>query len=216
MVAPAWSDAELAKLERMAGNTPLPLLTKVYNQWARVMGYSLRTQKAILRRGYEIGLSFELVGDWITCEYIAGVLGCHRSRPGEWVEDGLLKAWRTGRGVRRKPYIRREWLREMARSHSEKLAGYGEGPLTVLLEDDELVEWLMGLGQRRPRPTPRKRVRCVDTGRVYPSIKAAAAAVFVTHRAITHAIRRGTRSAGCRWEFMTNCDNHARGGGYGP
>lgn len=55
----------------------------------------------------------------------------------------------------------------------------------------ELEDWPSRCG----RP-----VRCVETGQEWPTIKAAAATVFVIPQSISHALRTGRRCAGFRWE----------------
>lgn len=53
------------------------------------------------------------------------------------------------------------------------------------------------LGGRRPR-----RVMAIETGTVYESYRAAAAAVFVIPQGITRACRSGGRAAGLHWRYL--------------
>ena len=48
----------------------------------------------------------------------------------------------------------------------------------------------------------RRKVRCVDNGVVFQSVKRAASLVGVTDSAIANAARLGTTSAGKRWEYV--------------
>lgn len=57
-----------------------------------------------------------------------------------------------------------------------------------------------GLGLPPLRPVNRP-VRCLDTGVVYPNVKSAAQALWVTENAVRVAIYRGHACQGYRWAY---------------
>lgn len=200
-----WAADELELLERLAGNIPVPMLEQTFHAWAGRHGRPKRSRSAILYQGYARGLSFELVGDWITIEYVCKVLGCSPGVPEHWIWSEWLRVWRPKvvsgrRSTRRKPYFRREWVREMVRERPELLAEYGNEQLLTLLEDGELVKWMIGLRLRRPRAVAPIPVRCVESGEVYRSMRAASRSMRVQHRDIRYAVDRGVRVCGYHWE----------------
>jgi hypothetical protein len=54
-----------------------------------------------------------------------------------------------------------------------------------------------------------KAVVCVETGHVYPSIKAAARAAYVAKAVMQRAIRNGWAANSCHWQFVkaTDCND---------
>jgi hypothetical protein len=54
----------------------------------------------------------------------------------------------------------------------------------------------------RPFPKKRKPVTCVETGQVFVSLRAAAAAVGVGPSKICRALKLGTLSANCHWRYF--------------
>ena len=59
-----------------------------------------------------------------------------------------------------------------------------------------------GLGRFPKQPPNRKRVRCVDTGEVFPSVAAAARSCGMSRASIADAVSgRRQKAGGKRWEF---------------
>jgi PAS domain-containing protein len=98
-------------------------------------------------------------------------------------------------------YVSRAAWRRLARQRPQALGGFSADRLFQLLEDRELAEQV---ASRYPRPRGDWRVRCVETGQVWPSAVKAAAELHVSQAAITLAMRqaRPVRVLGMRFEAL--------------
>jgi hypothetical protein len=116
-----------------------------------------------------------------------------------WIERGLLPAWRR-RAVAgaTRFYVARRDLVAFAKEHPELLGGIPAQRLVMALEDERLAAEIAE--KHRRRPAAARRVRAVEAGKVFPSVRAAARAMWVTHQAIQFALRSGGTCAGFHWE----------------
>ena len=185
---PAWSEAEAEYLERLAGDVPFPeLLTRMRTKASR-QGWPQRSEKAILMRLWRAGLHASArTGAVVTTGGVAEILGCPATRVESWLRRPRVTEILQPRRVRQVRYIERRAWRRLAREMPQILGGYGVDALFALLEDRELAE---SVASRYRRPCGDWRVRCVETGRIYSSCGAAAAAHHVTQACISLAIRQ--------------------------
>jgi len=73
----------------------------------------------------------------------------------------------------------------------------------IALESESLVEFITTNYPNRSRGiTPPKRVRCVETGRVYNSYAEAAKDNYVTRSGIYKAVRKGQKANGYHFELV--------------
>ena len=193
-----WSPAELMQLESMAGDMPASLLTRSYRIWASLNGYPRRSKAAIESAVCRNGMSLEATGRWVTLGNIYRTLGIPADGPQRWVDTGLLLSRHQSAGRRPVQYVRRDDLLAFARQHPDRLGGIPVERLALLLEDEELAEAIAAAHPRRP--WHRKAVRCVETGKTFPTTRAAAAAIWVRRQAITYALRTGGTAGGFHWQ----------------
>lgn len=194
MKPPRWTAAEMEALEDIAGNYPPDRFSGVYNNWAAHNGYVLRSHQALLTKLSRQGLSARACGDWISSGYICEVLGVGADTPKRWSTRYGIPCHRDGRKAR---FYRRSDLRRVAQERPAIFGGISPSRLFMLLEDRELADRIAGShGRRGMDPKP---VRAVETGWLYPSVRAAAARVHVTRQAIQYAIRTGRTAAGYHW-----------------
>lgn len=197
MTAARWSQVELDHLAEICGDKPGPRLLLAYNIWAGRSGFPKRTEGAMQRKITQLGLTRRVSGEWVGTGVIAEALGVSINTPGRWIAAGLLTGQRCNNGPRAQRYVRRADLVAFARKRPDLFAGVASSRLVMLLEDEQLADQLAAMpGKRRGQPRP---VRCVETGRVFASTKAAADHHFVVRSAITQAIRRNSRAAGHHW-----------------
>jgi hypothetical protein len=78
--------------------------------------------------------------------------------------------------------------RRLARTMPRVLGGFSSDALFALLEDRDLAD---AVAAAHPRPMGDWRVRCVETGQIWPSCGAAARELHVTQAAVSLAIRQG-------------------------
>jgi hypothetical protein len=192
-----WSDAEREELSFLAGNVPSDRLCRSYNHWASCNGYPLRTRLALVVMAGRLRLSLRTYGSYVTPGLITSLLPFSAQVCDRWIRLGWLPVYRPP-GSRHR-YIARADLVAFARARPLELAGCSYEVLMQLLEDHALAVLIAGFPSRRAN-TP-KAVLCVESGRVYPSICAAARAHYVVHRAITWAIETGNCAAGRHWTW---------------
>jgi hypothetical protein len=199
---PAWLPEESEYLERLAGDVPFPELLSRMRRRATAMGWPSRSEKAILMRLQRIGLQASArTGAVVTTGGVAEILGCPATRVESWLRRPQVTAILQPRWIGSTRYIERRAWRRLAREMPRILGGYSVDALFALLEDRELSE---SIATRYRRPCGDWRIRCVETGRVYSSCGAAAAAHHVTQACISLAIRqrRPVRALGLTFEAM--------------
>lgn len=193
---PNWSAAELEALEDIATNLPSDLLSKRYNHWAAQNGYVQRTNYALRTKCSRLGIVCRATGEWVSAGFVRDVLGVGNDTPQRWTDRKWVTAHRDPRGRRT---FRRADLVRMAKKRPAAFGGIPADRLFLLLEDRQLCDDIAARFPRRamdPRP-----VLAVETGWRYPSIRAAAAKVFITRQAIQEAIRTGGTAAGYHWSY---------------
>lgn len=194
MKPPQWTTEEEEMLFGLVGDLPWSVVVSVYNRWAVVNGYSLRTRRALHRRVNVAGYSIKAIGTWIDITTVAELLGTTGECIRRWARDGMIKTYREGK----KYYIKRESLRAHAKRHPELFSGKRRDDLFILLDDRPLADQLadMPVG---PRKGHKKPIMCVETGKIYQSYQLAAKTHYVTRSSLTSAVRKGTPSAGYHW-----------------
>ena len=192
-----WSQEELDQLDHLTGNIPWKYVPRTYNKWASDNGYPLRTTTSLVRKQETKGFRRRVIGDWITTGTIAKTLGLSYSSPRYWIQQGWLPATRFGEGRAWSHYVKRSDLRQFARKHSHLLAGLDRGALAQLLESEDLADYLAELPPRHKGNTP---VKCVETGRIYPSItKAARHGAYVVPQRLSRVLNTNRTANGYHW-----------------
>lgn len=194
MKPPRWSTAELDMLEEIAGDQPPDQLIIIYNKWATKHGHAKRTRGAILTRLSRSGITAKAVGDWVSSGYICATLGVGLDTTQRWSDRRGIPCHRGSRNAR---FFRRSDLRRVAKKQPETFGGIAANRLFLLLEDRELAD---SIAERFPRRAMEPRpVRTIETGWLYPSVRAAAARFNICRQAIQHSIRTGGTAAGYHW-----------------
>ena len=159
-----------------------------YQLKARQMGWPERSASAILQRLHRTGqYGRARQGGCLTSGGVAELLGCHHSRVNAWFKRPKLVAILQPRRVGGFWYSDRSAWRRVAREMPQVLGGFGADALFLLLEDRELAE---DVARRCPGFWGDKRIRCIETGRIWPSCSAAADALHVDYTTISLAIKQ--------------------------
>lgn len=189
----AWNDDEIDALLSLVGDVPRPLLVQAYNNWAAHHNRPHRTLSAIRNKAREFGLSFRPRGTWLTDVEIARVLNIPRRRVERWARtyDDFPRR-RIGGGS----YIYRPHLVRWLKDRPWLAGGVSQSDLFCLLEDEDLAEYIATTYPYPPTSVP---VRCLTTGKVYPSATAAANAIHVVRTAVEVAIKENRAVAGHRF-----------------
>ena len=197
-----WKKPEVDFLDSLAGDYPIQEVVNRYQRKARDMKWPYRSKEAIHRKMIRMGYNIRVkTGEWVTTGGAAEILGCPGTRVEAWLRtkrnhEILEPVWR---GDTR--YISRLSWRRLARQRPAVLGGFDADRLFQLLEDRKLAD---AVALRYPRPRGDWRVRCVETGQVWPSATKAAAELHVSQSAITLAMRqeRPVRVLGMQFEAL--------------
>ena len=187
-----WTPEDVEMLCSLAGDLPWPMVGAAFNRRR-----PHRTATALRRKADDLGLLRRSVGQFITAGAIVGVAGFNYERIRQWILSGELKARRYGKGSAFPYYICRKDLRAFAQQHPEQFGGLSKGDLVQLLDSEKLAEEIAAMGL--PRRSQKVPVVCVETGKRFESIEAAARAAYVTSTRMKAVLRDGTRANGLRY-----------------
>jgi DNA-binding transcriptional MerR regulator len=194
----AWKTEELDTLQELAGDVPWPQLTRLYNLSMGQRGYTTRTETAIRRKCNELGLRVACQGEWVNAGFVCKLLGISYESVRGWIIRGWLPAKRFGDTRGNRYYFTRSDLRKLAKARPRLFGGYDVAVLTQLLDDEHTAEWIAD--QQLPRLFQPRTVICIETGKRYKSISAAARDVYVVPKCIFEALDRPNKtSAGYHW-----------------
>jgi len=200
MSAPRWSAEEVAYFLELAGEIPWPRAVARMRRKARECGWPVRTEKALLTWARKRGIACRARQTTWTTAYGAGeLLGCPPKRVEAWLRVPETRAILTPERVGSILYIERSSWRRLARQRPQVLGGFSAAALFLLLEDRELAEQV---ARQHPVGNGDWRVRCVETGRIWPSCSAVARHFHVTPGAVSVAIRRGRPLAAAGLTFV--------------
>ena len=197
-----WSSEELTTLELLAGDVPWPALPDAYWNTVRQHGYPRRTATALRRKCNDLGLGRAAIGRWVNAGLICQLMEISYEAVQTWMRSDLLPGKRFGETKGHRYYFRRCDLRHLAGTHPHLFGGLPISNLTQLFDDAKLAAKIAEL--ELPKHQQRRPVLCVETGKTYPSISAAARAVYVTPKCIYDALDHPTKtSASCTWRSST-------------
>jgi hypothetical protein len=182
-----WSPDEIAHLDQMAGELPFAVLVKSMRGKAKQRGWPVRSAKSITERLNRTHQARRArVGDWTSCYGAAEILGCAGSRIEAWLRRPRIVEALDIRVVGTVRYITRASWRRLAREMPRVLGGFSADALFLLLEDRKLAD---SVAEQYPRAIGDWRIRCVETGQIWPSCNVAAGELHVSQAAISKGIR---------------------------
>lgn len=194
-----WTEQEDDMLAEMAGDSPWPMVCRAYRMWAKKQGLPERTPLAMRKRCLHKKISRKSVGKVITTGLICQLLGIDPKTVHKWLKAGYLPYKRYGQKYSTH-FILRSDLRGLARERPHLFGGQSVGTLTQLLDNEQLAEEIAAM--ELPSLLQAKPVICVETGRRYRSIQAAAKVVYVTPQTLVVAVKNPNRTAaGYRWRL---------------
>jgi hypothetical protein len=195
--AARWSPEDVEMLAGLCGDMPWPLVVDAFGRWATRNGRPQRTENALLRLCNRRRIPRRTCGAWITTDAIMQLAQVTHGRVTRWIQSGELPARKFNAGGIH--YLKRADLRTFARRHPHEFGGVSLPALIQLLDNEQLAQRLHEM--ELPRPVQLRPVRCVETGRQFESIRAAARACYVTHQRMLQVVGRPERTAnGLHWE----------------
>ena len=201
MTGSPWTTHELDTLTLLAGDVPWPVLPRIYWNTVRYHGYPSRTPAALRHKCDELGLSRAAIGNWVNAGLICTLMEVSYESITAWRCSGILPGTRYGDTRGHRYYYKRSDLHHLARTHPHLFGGLSFAALTQLFDDARRAKRVVELGL--PKLQQCRPVLCVETGKVYPSLSAAARAVYVTTKCISVALDHPTKtSASLTWRSV--------------
>lgn len=201
---PEWTKKEIEYLDQLAQAMPIVSVYRTYNRWAADNGFKTRTLSAIEHKVYRQCGSTKPILNYFLFTEIAQLLDIPYCTVAGWkcLKTKPLDVYQRHK-KKGHNYVSRKNFRQFALNHPEKLGGTNRRGLLVLLEDEQLVDDILKAHPKRNTPVhPPKRVLCIETNKIYPSICEASRANFVARPTMTRAIKHGWRTNGYHFEFL--------------
>lgn len=198
-----WTQEETDQLLDLVQSLPLKRLVRAFNMWARMRKIPERTAGSIDKRIRKLGYSTRPEIEYYSFSKVAQILKVPRNTVAGWKKltvDPLETYQHDGKKFAFNYVTKKELLR-FAKKRPECFGGVDQVGLGLLLEDADLAREILRQYPKRPkRKFAEKRVRCIETGRIYGSLGEAARDVFVSRQGISRAIRVGHRANGYHFE----------------
>jgi hypothetical protein len=197
-----WSAEELDILYLLVGDVPWPVLPQTYCNTVCQLGYPKRTGTALRRKCNDLGLQRAAIGKWVNAGLICELMEISYEAVQTWMRNGLIVGKRFGDTQGHRYYFTRSSICTLARKHPHFFGGLPVSNLTQLFDNITLAEEIAAL--KLPKYQQKRPVLCVETNITYPSISAAARAVYVTPKCISTALDDPAKtSASFTWRSCT-------------
>lgn len=194
-----WSDLDLQILRDIAESLPPRLLVQTFNCVAAKHNRPPRTRNAIYLKCNDLNLSVKPLYNTLTTDRIIDALGIDDNIMQKWIRKGL-KTSRYSKKQRSRHYISISDLRKFARQHPHEFGGVDSTELFFLIEDQELVDQIKENYPQRIKLAGPMRVRCIETGQVFPSQAQAAKHFHLYRSSLYKAIKYKKAVAGYHFE----------------
>lgn len=179
-------------------------VVRAYNVVARQKNWTPRSLNSIRHKLTRLGISSNVLCGYYTLSKVASLLNVSRYTVQGWTQlkKNPLATYRK-QGFKTFKYVTPLMFKKFAQMQKVKLGGLDRVGLLILTEDPDLVDEILHAYPRRiDCRFPRKRVRCIETGKIYSSMTAAARDVHVVRQGISRAIEQGHRAAGYHFEVI--------------
>jgi hypothetical protein len=198
-----WTKEETETLLDLVQSLPLRRLVKALNMRNRMRGRPDRTTNSIDKKIRSLGYSTRAEIVYYSFSKVARILKVPRNTVAGWKKltvDPLETYQHNGKKFAFN-YVTKKELLKFAQKRPECFGGVDQIGLGLLLEDADLAREILRQHPKRPKPAyASKRVRCVETGKIYASLGEAARDVYVARQGISKAIRNGHRANGYHFE----------------
>ena len=190
-----WTPEDLEVLSELAGELPWQLVVRRFNQRRPP-----RTPMAMQRKAEQLGLSMQPQGEFISIGDIRTFTGYSYEKIYNWIKIGLPAVARSD--AKNSPrFVSRRQLRRFAVKYPEQFGGIGQSELTQLFDSEIAASRITKM--QLPRLTKSYVIECVETGRRYPSIAAAAREVFTHKKNIWNSVTHGTAACGLHYRRVS-------------
>lgn len=194
-----WTADEEAIIEQLSLSMPPKRLYQTYCRVVAQKGFPKRSEPSFRSKLRAMGIPLMPEIDWYKLDQLAQIFGTTRHKVFKLVKQGL-KAEKESEHRNQPWFVSRVELKRFARKNPELFREFNKDGLFVVFEDEKLVDRIMSepviFQPNRYNPTP---VRCLETGKVYASYRAAGRAVYVDPSAIHKSARHGYKAGGYHW-----------------
>lgn len=201
----SWTQEETDELLDLVQSLPLKRLVRAYNMWARMRGYESRTLRGIDKKIRRLGYSTKAEITYYSFSKIAKILKIPRNTVAGWKKLTVnpLETYQHDGKRFAFNYVTTKELLKFAKRRPECLGGVDQIGLGLLLEDADLAREILRQYPKRFKPQfAQKRVRCIETGKIYGSIGEAARDMHVVRQGVSKAITDGYRANGFHFELV--------------
>ena len=195
-----WSELDVQILQDIAESLPPSKLVQVFNNLAAKNNRPTRTRNAIFLKCNDLNLSVYPVYSTLTTDRIIASLKIDDNTIYKWINRKGLRTTRGSKKARSRHYITIQDFRSFARKHPEELAGVDSIELFFLVEDQDLVDYIKENYPKAVKHSRPMKVRCIETGQVFPSQAKAAKHFNLYRSALFRAIKYGKTAAGYHFE----------------
>jgi hypothetical protein len=155
---------------------------------------------AMQQKAEQLGLLLQPQGEFISIGDIRTLTGYSYEKIYNWIKIGLPAVARSN--AKNSPrFISRMHLRKFAKKHPEQFGGIAQSELTQLIDSEIIASKITKM--QLPRLTKSYVIECVETGRRYPSIAAAARKVFAHKKSIWNSVTHGTAACGLHYRRVS-------------
>jgi hypothetical protein len=188
--SPRWQPAELKYLQSIIYSSSVAELIPKLQTWQKNKGLHIRSGDAIRRKCLLLGRDKDYQEDRLSISQLAKMLDIHRARINLWLLRGLPH---TQKYRNREVSITVKDFQAWAELNPGYLHSIDRTNLNYFLSEDSI--------DRIPKRSPfKRRVRCVETGQIFDSMQAAAAAIGAHKVNVYRAIEHNGKCKGYRWE----------------
>jgi hypothetical protein len=182
-------------LSDLAGELPWQLVAERFNQRRPP-----RTAIAMQQKAEQLGLSMQPQGEFISIGVIKTLTGYSYEKIYNWIKIGFPAIARSN--AKNSPrFISRIHLRKFAKKHPKQFGGIAQSELTQLINSEIIASKIKKM--QLPKLTKSYLIECVETGRQYPSIAAAARGVFTHKKNIWNSVTHGTAACGLHYRRVS-------------
>lgn len=196
-----WSKEELEALKECANTGPTPFVVYNYNRWAKNNDKPKRSRNSIENKLQVLGLSKVSIHQYYSRTHLAKSLGIPAGTVISWAKYGLEVV--TPHPNSKEQFVTDESIVKYAKQYPRKFGGIPYSKLFLVLGDHELCKFITDNYPNRPPQTfaPR-RVICITTGKVYPSVRRAAHENFLCISSVYKSCRLHKKRGGLDFRYF--------------
>lgn len=183
---------------------PVLQLVRAFNQQIGLHGYEKRTTWSIRSKLQKLGFLETVQHGVYTIGTLAERLNLPRGTVTNWVRLYGLKFYKVTKKRNASKYITAKNLRDFARIRPQSFGGIPFIDLYLVLEDQQLTEYIVKNYPRRPGRLQPQCVRCIETGMIYSSYIEAAKAFHVSSTYIYKSVKYGIAANNHHFEKIAN------------